>query len=129
VKDNTTKIRLICDRAQAAFKLEKRLLIVVPNFQAAEYVDTLLWKMPSESFLPHTIVDTSTIEWIAITMQENFNVNQAVHLLNLSPAPSALTQQVEEIFELFDETSPEKTKLSQEKLKGYQSMGLTVDLH
>lgn len=129
VKDNSAKIQLICTKAQEAFKHEKRLLIVVPNFQSAQYVEGLLWKVPPESFMPHVIVDTSTAEWIAITMQDQHNVNQASRLLNLCTTFSPLYQQVEEIYELYDETLPQKAELSQQRLNDYQAKGLIPHLN
>lgn len=126
VKDNQAKIQLICSKAQESFKQEKRLLIAVPNFEAAQYVETLLWRTPAESFMPHVIADTSSSEWIAITMQEQHNVNQAVRLLNLCPTPSALYQYVEEVYDLYDETISQKADLSQQRLNYYQAKGLAV---
>jgi DNA polymerase-3 subunit chi len=128
VRDNSAKIQLICTKAQEAVKYEKRLLIAVPNLQAAQYIDALLWRTPPESFIPHIISDTPITEWIAITMQEQCNVNQATRLFNLCPSPSALYQQVEEVYDLFDETHPQKTELSQQRLRHYQAKGL-LTLH
>lgn len=127
VKDNAAKIHLICTKAQEAFKQEKRLLITVPNFLAAQYIESLLWRIPSDSFMPHVVADTPTSEWIAITMQDLQNINQAPRLLNLCPTPSALYQQVSEVYELYDETHPEKAELSKQRLQFYQSKGLSVN--
>ncbi len=102
------------------------MLITVPNLQAAQYVDSLLWRLPEESFVPHVISDTPTSEWIAITMQEQHNVNQAVRLLNLCTTPTALYQHVEEIYDLLDETHSQKLELSQQRLRFYQAKGFTV---
>lgn len=115
---------MICTKAREAYSLEKKLLIVVPNFAAAQYVDTLLWKTSPESFLPHTIVDTSTAEWIAITMQDQRNVNQASRLLNLCTTPSPLAGIIEEIDELFDETDHQKKLLSEQRQKHYRDTGV-----
>lgn len=94
--------------------------------EAAQYIDALLWRLPEESFIPHVIANTSTLEWIAITTQEQHNINQASRLLNLCPAASALYQQVEEIYDLFDESHPQKIELSQQRLRFYQAKGLIV---
>lgn len=75
------------------------------------------------------IVDTSTAEWIAITMQDQRNVNQASRLLNLCTIPSPLYQEVEEIYELYDETHPQKTELSQQRLRYYQAKELFTTLN
>lgn len=126
VKDNGAKIHLIGTKAQEAFKHEKRLLITVPNFQAAQYIESLLWKSPADSFMPHVVADTSTAEWIAITMQDQNNVNQAIRLLNLSPSVPHFFQEMSEIFELYDETHPEKLELSKQRVQFYQSKGITI---
>ncbi len=128
VKDNTAKLTFICQKAQEAFQQEKRLLIAVPNLQAAQYIDQLLWRTPEESFMPHVVTDMPTQEWIAITLQEQVNVNQALRLLNLCPHPSSLYQQVEEVYDFYDETHPQKKELSEQRLRFYQEKGVRVHL-
>lgn len=66
------------------------------------------------------------MEWIAITMQDQHNVNQASWILNLCTSPSSLFQEVEEIFELYDETHPEKAELSQKRRDYYKSKDLLI---
>lgn len=128
VKDNAAKLQFICSKAQEAVRQEKRLLIAVPNLEAAQYVDQLLWRIPEESFIPHVVTDMPTQEWIAITLQEQQNVNQATHLLNLCPHPSPLYQYVEEVYDFYDETQPQKKELSEQRLRFYQEKGLRVYL-
>ncbi len=126
VKDNQTKLNLICTKALEAFRDEKRLLIIVNSFQAAQYVDQLLWRFPPNGFMPHVIADTSTAEWIAITLQDQHNVNQATTLLNLSPSYSSLSLKMEEVYEIYDETHSDKRALSEQRLKTYQSHGIMI---
>ena len=126
VKDNQAKLSLIGTKALEAFRDEKRLLIVVHSFQAAQYVDQLLWRLPPNGFMPHVIADTSTAEWIAITLQDQHNVNQATTLLNLSPSYSSLSLKMEEVYEIYDETHADKQALSEQRLKTYQSHGITI---
>ena len=126
VKDNTAKLHLICSKAQEAFLHEKRLLIVVPTFEAAQYIDALLWRYPEEGFIPHSISDTLTSDWIAITTQQNQNVNETTLLFNLCSSISPLYQNLEQIFELFDDTHPQKAELSRQRMQLYQTNGLLV---
>ncbi len=125
VKDNSAKIQWICAKAEDAIKQEQRLLITVPNFQAAQYIDSLLWKSPPESFIPHVVSDTQTSEWIAITLQNQVNVNEAAFLFNLCPSPHPECR-FKEIYELFDVTDPQKAHLSEQKLLYYQNQGFTI---
>lgn len=123
IKDNQTKIDLICQKARAAFDYEKRLMILVPNNEAGEYIDGLLWRKPAEGFYPHLFTQEPTQEWIAITKASS-NINQAVWLLNIGVTPAPFFFEFEEIFELFDETTPQKASLSNERLKNYQTQGV-----
>ncbi len=88
----------------------------------------MLWRTPADSFFPHVVVDTSTSEWIAITMQDLYNVNQAPHLFNLCSSPSALYRQVEEVYDFYDETHAQKIELSKQRLQFYQSQGFLTRL-
>lgn len=126
VQDNPSKIQLICAKAKEAFQLEKRLLIAVPSFDAAQYIESLLWRFHEESFMPHVIADTTTKEWIAITMQDKDNVNQAPSLLNLCPLFSSLALKVEEVFEFYDESHPQKKELSEQRRRYYQANGFLI---
>jgi DNA polymerase-3 subunit chi len=125
VTDNQSKIRLISQKAQEAYQKEERLLISTPNLPAAQYVDELLWNYPEESFMPHAISDTPLSDWIAITMQSQLNVNQAARQLNLCPTPSELYDQMEEIYEFLDHTTPQKVELSQQRFRFYEGKGFT----
>lgn len=128
VKDNTAKIQWICSKVQESLKQDKRLFIFTPNAEAASYVDALLWRIPEESFVPHKIVQTPTKEGIAIsTMPHNFN--QAHRLLNLCPHICPIYQQFELVYELYDETHPQKTEWAQKRLSAYQSAGALVSIN
>jgi DNA polymerase III subunit chi len=126
VKNNQAKLHLICTKALEAFRDEKRLLITVNSFQAAQYVDQLLWRSPANGFMPHVIADTSTAEWVAITLQDQHNVNQAPTLFNLGMAYPPLSLKMEEVYEIYDETHPDKLALSEQRLKAYQALGLMI---
>lgn len=124
VKDNSSKIQFICRKSQEAFHDEKRLIIVVPNDQAAQYVDALLWKIPEESFIPHRISDKPSKDWIAISLYGAPNFNEASRAINLSPQPLLFTDHLEDIFELFDESDPQKKELSEKRFSDYQRIKL-----
>ncbi len=127
VTQNNVKLAFICQKAVEAFSQEKKLLITVPNLQAAQYVDDLLWRFSEESFIPHVVTDHPTAEWVAITLQNHINVNGAVRLLNLCPTPPPLFQEVVEIYEFYDKTDGQKAELSQKRYQFYEEKKL--DLH
>jgi DNA polymerase-3 subunit chi len=127
IKDNAAKLRWICRKTEEAYEWEKRLLIYVPSQEAGHYIDTLLWKYSEQSFLPHQFTDRPTLDWIAIT-QTNHNINQASWLMNLSNQPLPLPDSFEEVFELYDETHPDKRAASLAKIESYKLKGIKVEL-
>lgn len=126
VKDNQAKVGLICDIVQRTSQKNKKLLLHVPNLEAARYIDDLLWNISDVSFIPHAIIQVPSKEWIGITTELSQNLNQAPCLLNLCPQICSIPDQFEEIFELFDETHPQKAASSQLKLDSYRMKGFTV---
>ena len=121
VSDNAAKLKAICDIANSQFQAEKTLLIMVPNAQAAAYVDSLLWKSPEESFLPHLITDNRTGERCVITTSQ-VNVNKAAVVLNLCPEACPIFSEFETVFELWDETHPTKTEQSAQRKAAYAAL-------
>jgi DNA polymerase-3 subunit chi len=129
VKNNQDKLNWICLRVQEAIKNEKRMLITVPHDEAAHYIDHLLWSMPEESFIPHSIIKAVTNDWIAITTSQTENLNRAHQLLNLCSQTPLLYQQFEEIYELYDETSANRLEAVQKKIQDYQSKKLSITIN
>lgn len=118
-------MELICDKAGESIELEKKLLILVSTPEAGKYIDALLWRKPEESFIPHIFTQSKTNEWIAITMSQS-NINQASCAINLQLEPVGFSQQFEEVIELYDETTPEKLKSSQQRMDHYKSQNLEI---
>src|SRR5690349_21499374 len=86
VRDNGAKIKKIVETAHTHFERKEPLLVLVEDPKAKEFVDTLLWKTPDTSFLPHLATDEPTTELIAIALAKK-NVNQAKIAFNLCPTP------------------------------------------
>lgn len=127
VSDNLSKLRTICQICQKHFMLRDNLLIFTQDKIAAAFIDELIWKMPQESFLPHVISATSCDEKIVITTIPR-NLNQAQVLINLSSKVTTMSQEFATIYELLDETSEDKLKLSNERLQNYKAMNYPVTI-
>lgn len=128
IKDNSTKLQKICQLANEIVNQEKRLLITVPSEEAAKYIDALLWRMPEESFLPHSIVSSPSKDFVAITLIKTENFNQAHCLLNLCMEISPIFHQFETVYELLDETDLKKTQQCQNKFQEYKAKGVVVGI-
>ncbi|CCB85875.1 DNA polymerase III subunit chi [Parachlamydia acanthamoebae] len=124
-KNVREKLTSICETVRQHFAKQKRILIAAPNEEAARYLNALLWKQPEESFLPHIWSESQTEECVAITFSKN-NVNQAAVLLNLCPSVHSEWDSFEQIYDLFDETDPEKQKASESRHVYYTEKGCQI---
>lgn len=126
VKTPQDKLSALCRSVHTHFEKGERVVIQVPNEEAARFIDLLLWKSPPESFIPHCISFIPANEQIVITTAEG-NVNQAQVLVNLrSEIPTNPTVYAL-IYELYDTTHPDKEQLSLKKQQGYHALGLKTD--
>ncbi|MBJ7450086.1 MAG: DNA polymerase III subunit chi [Parachlamydiales bacterium] len=125
VLKNIDKLSAVCQIAQEQFLRKERLLITVPDETTEKYIDELLWRLPTDSFLPHFVRTSECEESIVITRWPK-NLNHAGVLLNLCPNPTPIALQFLHIYELFDETHPSKKAISQKKWDIYSQAGYHV---
>lgn len=119
VADNATKLKAIVTAVTSLIAQNKKVLIAVPNIEAASYLDALLWQQPEESFTPH-IVAHAPCEEIVVIATVQANLNQADVLFNLCPDISPITSQFSEVIDLDDQTTPAKAEASLKRKKAYQ---------
>lgn len=119
VATNAEKLKKVAAIIDEALHQRLKILILVPNMQAAEFLDKYLWQISDESFIPHCISNAATNECAVITTLHE-NVNKASLLLNLNPNISPISHCFEAIHDLEDLTSPEKALLSKERRIAYQ---------
>ena len=127
VKDNASKLHQICTTIHHHFVKRERVLVAVPSHEAAIYIDQLLWKLPEESFLPHSIGNFPTQEPIAITTEKT-NINGAEVVFNLTPGLCSQVELFKTVYELYDLTSKEKEALSKKKHDEYLSLGYQTEI-
>lgn len=125
VKDNQAKCQALVVIAQRYFSTGTRLIFSVASDEIASYVDQLLWKFPTESFLPHAILSHSSAELIVITTLLE-NLNQAPVLFNLRPEANPLAVQLAITYEFMDYSHPEKLEQSNRRREIYLQQGLQV---
>ena len=116
VHDNKTKIQRLLEVIHHHFYKGDRILIMVSNATAANYINELLWSTPPESFIPHIMTDASSMEQLVITQKKN-NVNRSSVVVNLSS--EIWEESIEHLYELMDTTSKEKETLSRQKVQHY----------
>jgi DNA polymerase-3 subunit chi len=115
----------VCNATYEQYVLGKKVLVRAPNEVAAKYLDDLLWEVPVERFLPHSVTDESTDERIVITTADR-NINDADVLLNLAAEPSPMASRFKLVIELYDTTSAAKKNQSEHRAEAYRRKGLEV---
>lgn len=122
IQNPQEKLKSILKVSYKHFEKKEPLLFFAPNDKAKEYIDTLLWKEPLGSFLPHIATDRPTEELIAITCQPvNPNKSRAVFNLTAHPIENS-NHSFTTIYEFDDRTQPDvsKSRYKAYKEKGYQ---------
>jgi DNA polymerase-3 subunit chi len=109
---------------QQDYEQGNKILIFVPNAEAGKFVDTLLWKLPPESFLPHIFASTKSQETVVITSTGE-NINQASTLINLNSQLHPTFSDFAKIYELYDASHPDKEAMSKKKFALYQEKGMS----
>lgn len=122
VTDVSTKLNRIVTTVAQHYNAGDRITIFVPNQQAAEYIDALLWRLPPSGFLPHSISDAASSERIVVT-QSASNINEATIAFNLMPGPCPDLKTYEKIYELSDQTDSQKAAQSERKIDYYKKLG------
>ncbi|NGX42575.1 MAG: hypothetical protein K940chlam7_00855 [Chlamydiae bacterium] len=125
VTDNQTKIQRLGATVQQHFERGNRILILVPNENAATFVNDLLWKQPKESFLPHAKSSEECQDRIVITTNQE-NLNDATIAINLCEDTITNREKFERIYELLDQTTASKEQQSRQKIAKYEQSGLEV---
>jgi DNA polymerase-3 subunit chi len=122
------KEKLIRLSEQAAFHFERKefLIILAEDEKAALFVDELLWKSPPTSFLPHTMSEEASSDYIAISRSKK-NINQARYAFNLCPTPLLIEGPFKIIYDFEDLTSPAKQKFSEIRFDAYKKAGHLIE--
>ena len=122
VRDIDAKLDAVARICTYVFLQKERLLLTVSSEAAALFIDDLLWSRPKEGFVPHCIASSPTWERVVITLKSE-NINQASVLFNLSPQAHALAASFSAVYELWDETEPDRLAIAQNRLNAYRKWG------
>jgi DNA polymerase IIIc chi subunit len=123
VKSSQEKLQKICEIAHSYFEKKQPLLILVSDQTSFDFVNSLLWKLPKESFLPHG--PPSEGELITINKKLIPTISS---VFNLSLSPVLDKDNVKIIYELEDFTTPEKKESSQKRYTAYREAEYSISL-
>ncbi len=128
VQTPQAKTSCLVQIVQRHFLLKEPVLIIAEEDKALAYVDELLWKHTPTSFLPHSILEKPTEEWIGITKVKK-NLNNARYAFNLCPTPLLIEGPFRTIYEFEDATSQSKKNLSQLRYDAYKQARYLIESH
>lgn len=117
VAESNAKIHTLIQVVTSHFLRKERVQILVPDLKTLDFVDTLLWKEPPESFLPH-----SRLEEDFITLSTDRTISSPI-VFNLTSTPYASTGTLKTLYELEDTSHPQKKLIFQQKFTEYQKKG------
>ncbi len=126
IRETASKLKLICETAQAHFEKKEHFIIFVEDAKAQDFVNELLWKNPDTSFLPHASTDDTSKEFIVVTKTKN-NVNEAKVAFNLCSTPLLIATPFRMIYEFEDLTHPNKNKLSSLRFDAYKAAEFMIE--
>jgi DNA polymerase-3 subunit chi len=114
------KIQTLIRIVTAHFLKKEKIRILVPDLKTLDFVDSLLWKEPIESFLPHS-VETKDLITLSTQVDPSYPI-----VFNLCPHPYPSTDTLKTLYELEDSSHPEKKIAFQQKFHEYQKKGWTL---
>lgn len=126
VNNAASKVDRLIETATAHFSQKEHFLIIAEDDRSLNYVDELLWTHPPEIFLPHSIVESETKEWIAITKVKK-NLNGARYVFNLCSTPLLIDGFFRTIYEYDDSSSPNKKILSANRFDAYKQAQFLIE--
>lgn len=125
IKKANDKLINITKTAALHFENKKHLLFLAPDEISQKYVDELLWKEPKFSFLPHSVSDSSSDDYIVISTNK-VNVNNAFHVFNLTSEPF-IHFDCNLIYEFDDQTDKKRSLIAKTKFKFYKDLGCIIE--
>ncbi len=126
VSDAASKLRCLAETAFEHFSRKEHFLIIAEDDRALTFVEELLWNQTPEIFLPHSIVDSETQEWIALTKVKK-NLNNARFVFNLCSTPLMIEGPFRIIYDFDDGSSPSKKNLSASRFDAYKQAHYLIE--
>ncbi len=122
VRKPNEKLARLTSICAAHFEKKEPIIIFVEDEKGALYVDELLWKSPSTSFLPHTVEGE---DLVCITSSKK-KFGEPRIAFNLCPTP-LLLEGFKVVYDFEDLTSPIKQNLSALRFDAYKKAGYLIE--
>ena len=120
-----------CKLAETHWQSGKRVLIQTDSADESKSLDTLLWSVRSDSFIPHgiaTLEPTDQQQPILISHQK-INDQNFQSIINLSSRPADLTKENDLSIEEILNQNEQRKQSGRQNYKTYRESGYTLEHH
>ena len=132
-QSNTSTIKVFCLQASSPkeklqkitsivyehYEMKKKLLLKTEHQDISDYLDKLLWEVPKDSFIPHSLSLPSD-SFIIISDLPIIDPSMC-SIFNFTKQP--ITTSVSKIYEIDDSTSLERKEIFENKYRYYSREG------
>lgn len=127
----TARLGLTLKLAEKAFHAKEKTLLLFDESSFMAEVDTTLWGMGEEAFIPHEIITHPQLVDPLDTLylsQEEWEIPNISLLINLSQTlPKHLTS-YQRVFEIISQ-NPTSLEISRQRYQDYRTLGYRIETH
>ncbi|MDZ4728656.1 MAG: DNA polymerase III subunit chi [Xanthomonadales bacterium] len=120
--------QLACQLAMMAWEQGMRSMLLLSNQKQAEQLDSLMWSVPNERFLPHQLCCQTGQAPVTIGTAADLDHSVADVIINLSTELVPTPQRFRRLLELVPARDAER-KASRVKFSAYRELGLQPKSH
>ncbi|RDH84893.1 MAG: hypothetical protein DIZ80_05355 [endosymbiont of Galathealinum brachiosum] len=120
-----------CKLAESHWQSGKRVLIQTDSVDESKSVDTLLWSIRNDSFIPHGIatLEPSDQQQPILISHQKINDQNFQSIINLSSRPADLTKENELSIEEILNQNEQRKQSGRQNYKTYRESGYTLEHH
>ena len=120
--------QLACQLAMMAWEQGMRSMLLMHDSNLAEQLDSLMWSVPNERFLPHQLSDQAGQAPVTIGTAADLEQSSAEAIINLTTELVPTAQRFRRLLELVPASDAER-KASRVKFRAYRELGLEPKSH
>ncbi len=120
--------QLACQLAMMAWEQGMRSMLLLPDRQQAEQLDSLMWSVPAERFLPHQLSQQAGESPVTLGIAADLDQSAADVIINLSTELVPRPERFRRLLELVPARDAER-KASRIKFRAYRELGLQPKSH
>ncbi|RUO30054.1 DNA polymerase III subunit chi [Aliidiomarina sedimenti] len=117
----------VCQQVSDAFRQGRRVLVMASDKNQAEAIDELLWQLPAQAFVPHSLTGEGPpsgcpveVSWPAASQGKPWPL-----LINLSQQVPSVAQRAQQVIDFVPQDDTARA-LARERYKQYRQFGIAL---